>query len=64
MTDEEKKWIDDASYIELLRRWRTAPSGDPMFQGDTGAYYQKIMLKRKREIGQAGHVQASKEIGW
>ena len=31
MTDEQKRWIDNASYEELLRKWRFTPSGDPIF---------------------------------
>lgn len=60
----QKEWIDNASYEDLLRRWRFAPDGDPMFQGDTGDYYTIIMAKKRIEIGDAGHTQASKNIGW
>ena len=61
MTPAQKKWIDEASYEQLLEKWRFAPAGDPMFQGDTGDYYSNVM-KQKRET--ANHVQASKSIGW
>ena len=64
MTPQHKKWIDKADYESLLRRWRHAPTGDPMFQGETGAYYKKVMAKRKAEAGPGGHVGASKRIGW
>lgn len=64
MTDKQKKWIDDACYENLLYRWRFAPVGDPMFQGDTFEYYIKVMAEKKREVGNAGHVAASKTIGW
>jgi len=64
MTDEQKKWIDNASYTALLRRWRFAPSEDGIFQGETGQYYCKVIAKRKAEVGQAAHVKASKSIGW
>lgn len=64
MTDEQKKWIDNASYSELLRRWRFAPVGDQMFQGDTGDYYDKVMQKKKADIGSQLAVQISKDIGW
>ena len=63
MTPEQKSWIDGASYEELLRKWRFAPSGEPMFQGDTGDYYQKVM-NEKKSADQAGAVAASKSIGW
>ena len=47
MTPEQKKWIDEASYEDLLRKWRFAPAGDPMFQGDTGEYYSKVMNEQR-----------------
>jgi hypothetical protein len=64
MTDEQKKWIDEASYEQLLRRWRTAPAGDLMFRDDTGDYYSQVMARKRDEVGNAEHVRASKEIGW
>ena len=62
MTPEQKKWIDEASYEDLLRRWRSAPVGDIMFQGDTYNYYSTAM-KEKRLANHAEHVRASKAIG-
>lgn len=64
MTPEQKQWIDNAGYEELLRRWRFAPGGDPMFQGDTGDYYAQVMKRKRQEVGQEEHVRASKSIGW
>ena len=61
MTDKQKEWIDTASYEQLLSRWRFAPAGDLMFQGDTGDYYKKVMLEKKQSCD---HVQASKTVGW
>jgi len=63
MDEEMKKWIDEASYEDLLRRWRFS-EGDPIFQGDTGEYYKEMMGRRRREVGSAAHVAASKRIGW
>jgi len=65
MTDKEKTWIDAASYEQLLRRWRMAPGGgDPIFQGDTGKYYSKVMQQKRAEVGPGEAVRASKSIGW
>jgi hypothetical protein len=64
MTPDQKIWIDTASYEQLLRRWRRAPAGDPMFVGDTGEYYGQRMIEKRAEVGQAAHVAASKSIGW
>ena len=63
MTPEQKKWIDEATYEDLLRRNRFAPIGDPMFRGDTGDYYSKVM-NEKRAANPGEHVRASKAIGW
>ena len=63
MTDEDKAWIDNASYETLLRRWRFSPPGDWMLQVDTLDYYAKILAaKRSENPGDA--VRASKTIGW
>lgn len=61
MTPEQKKWIDEASYYDLLERWRFAPIGDPMFQGAVGEYYATVM-KEKREADPAGAVATSKAL--
>jgi len=63
-SDEMKKWIDNASYEELLSKWRFAEAGDPFFQGEMGRYYEKRMYAKKNEVGDAEHVRASKSIGW
>jgi len=56
-------WINNASYEALLRRWRFAPVGDPMFQGRVGDYYAQVLTAR-RDADPDGHVLASKQIGW
>lgn len=64
MTPEQKSWIDGASYEDLLRKWRFVAPGDPFFQGDTGEYYQEMLVAKRSQIGNAAHVAASKRIGW
>jgi hypothetical protein len=61
MTNEQKKWIDEASYQQLLFRWRNAALGELIFQGEAGEYYSKVMAEKK---ARANHIQASKNIGW
>lgn len=39
MTPEQKKQIDDMSQYQMARIWRFAPSGEPLLQGDVGAYF-------------------------
>ena len=64
INEELKKWIDGASYEDLLRKWRSAPAGSPFFQGETGDYYAKVMAQKREAVGNAEHVRASKSIGW
>lgn len=65
MSEEQmKQWIDNASYEQLLSKWRFAPAGDPFFQGEMGDYYSKKMAEKREEVGHAEHVRASKNIGW
>jgi hypothetical protein len=61
MNEQIKQWIDNATYEQLLARWRFAAIGDSMFQGETGKYYSKIMFEKQEQVD---HVQASKNIGW
>lgn len=61
MNEKIKRWIDNTSYQDLLRKWRFAPLGDPMFQGEIGEYYEKVMAEKRKT---ADHVQASKNVGW
>ena len=58
--DKMKQWIDEASYGELLRRWRSAPAGDPIFQRPMGDYYAEVMERKKAEVGPGAAVAASK----
>lgn len=62
--DEMKRWIDSASYSELLRRWRFASIGDPIFMGEVGRYYSDVMASKREELGPGEHARISKEIGW
>lgn len=59
-----KQWVDNASYTELLSKWRFAPIGDRFFQNDNGKYYSMVMQQKHNEVGNDAHVQASKSIGW
>ncbi|KKN87461.1 hypothetical protein LCGC14_0259160 [marine sediment metagenome] len=63
LTPENKKHIDGPGQVDLLRKWRFAPSGDPWFQGETGDYWgERITELRAKSPG--GYVAASKRIGW
>jgi hypothetical protein len=64
MTSEQKKFIDDASYETLLCKWRFAPMGDSMFQGEVGAYYTKVMKEKRDKLLPGESAVISKKIGW
>lgn len=65
LTDKLKAEIDAKSYQDLLRRWRFAPVGDLMFQGESGRYWSDRMKELRAEPGgNSVHVGASKTIGW
>jgi len=65
MTKKEMlKWIDSATYEELMYRWRFAPASDPFFQGEVGDYYKRKLLEKKRGIPQEKQVAISKKLGW
>lgn len=59
-----KHWIDNATYTQLLARWRHAPSGDPIFVAELGAYYSKVMRERLAKLDPGEHVRISKHVGW
>ncbi len=59
-----KQMIDSMPYGQMLARWRNAPVGDPMFQGETGKYFAVEMKRKREEVGDAAHTAASKAIGW
>ena len=56
---ELKAKIDSMSRLDMARRWRFAPVGDPMFQGEVGDYFEK----RFKELG-GFTPEISKKIGW
>ena len=65
LTPELKEEIDSRSYASLLHQWRFAPSGTPMFEGDSGKYFgERMTALRSQPGGDSMHVNASKQIGW
>lgn len=59
-----KDWIDRASYEDLLRRSRFGKLGDPIFQGERGEKFFRVMQEKKEALTHAQQVQASKNVGW
>lgn len=59
MNAEMKARIDSMSQEQMAAKWRFAPIGDPMFQGEAGDYF----TERFKSIG--GMTPAiSKRLGW
>lgn len=64
MDTKTKETIDNMPYIEMLRRVRYAPAGDPMFQGDTGNYFNQVFEAKRQALTVDQRVYASKQVGW
>lgn len=59
MNKDLKDKIDNMSQMTMAWKWRFAPSGDPMFQGEVGDYFDKVF---KEKGGMTSEI--SKAIGW
>ena len=64
MQQETKDWIDNASYRELLTRWRRGCCGDPTFQGAAGDYFRDVMFRKRDALSHEDQVKTSKLVGW
>lgn len=64
MSEEQmREYIDNASYGQLLHKWRFAPSGDPFLQGEIGDYYKEVMFTKKDALEHSEQVRISKAVG-
>ena len=61
LTKELKEKIDNMSYESMLRQWRFTIFSTPIFQEESGDYFLKIMLEKKKSVD---YVQISKNVGW
>jgi hypothetical protein len=64
MTEDQKKYIDNMTYTEMLSLWRFGKSENPLVQGECGKYLGERMSREKTRIGSEEHTRVSKEIGW
>jgi hypothetical protein len=62
--DEMIAWIDNASYYDLLSRWRFSAAGDPFFIEEVGNHFTKVMKEKRNELSQEECSRISKQIGW
>lgn len=64
-TEEKlKAKIDSMDFEALLRHNRFGSVDDPIFQGETGKYFIKVMAQKKLIVGYEAAVAASKRIRW
>lgn len=61
LTEKNKKYIDQLSDYEILRRWRFSPTGDPWFTGETAEYWD---IKIEKLIGGGNFAVISKQVGF
>jgi len=64
MKEETKKQIDEMDYESMLSLWRFARIGHPMFQGETGDYYSKVMKEKAAKLTDSEKTAISKLVGW
>ena len=60
-TEEMKAWIDQASYVDLLSKWRFAPPGDPFFSTPEVSEHYKAVMGAKKLIITAPTVPATND---
>jgi len=64
MTEYEMKtWIDEATYEQLLRKWRFSSLKDPFFQGRVGLYYKKRLREKEETLGEESAKAIGKIVG-
>lgn len=61
LTENLKSIIDGMSYESMLSKWRNSPSRNPIFQGESGDYFAKIM-KKKREDERSAKYEAENKV--
>lgn len=59
-----ENWIENASYEDLLRRWRFGPLDDPAFKGETGKLFSKKLFEMQAALSDDERVAVSKKVGW
>lgn len=54
------EWINNASYEDLLKKWRFAPPG-PLFIDKVGQHFLYTMTDKRNKCD---YVKISKKVGW
>lgn len=64
MNQEQRDWIDNASYKDLLRRNRFSSLDDSIFQGLSGTHFMETMRIKEGKLKPGEKTEISKSIGW
>lgn len=64
MPENIYEWLEQASYEDILRRWRFAKVGDPTFFGQNGGDYIRAMDKKRAALPPGEAARISKKVGW
>ena len=64
MTNNQREWIDNATYDELLHKWRFTTTSEAIFNGAYGEYFAAVMAERRKGMTTQEKVFASKRVGW
>lgn len=64
MTEQQKFWIDNASFEQLLAKVRFEPVNSQWFSNDTGIYLMERYYKAKSQTSPTEVVRISKKLGW
>lgn len=62
--EEMKAEIDGMTYEQLLQKWRFSSIGAPLFQGEVGEYFTKVLNLKKNELSPEAQASISKSVGW
>lgn len=54
MTADQRQWIDDATYEQLLMHWRFSSVSDELLTGDVGAYLREAMAAKRELLDDRG----------
>ncbi len=64
MEEAMKERIDNMSLYDMLYQQRFAPFGDPLFTGNVGIYFAKVMQAKRNAAPDSEWTRISKSIGW
>lgn len=62
--DQMIEWINNASYLELLTKWRKTTIPSRWFVGRVGDHFTRVFYAKKDATSEADRVAASKQVGW